>query len=73
MEWTEFLESVAIKYKLTPEQRETLIVRLNRGNDDKNNIQISTALDISEVQYLERSRVLMRGDRALNSNSRLKA
>ncbi|MBE9117333.1 tetratricopeptide repeat protein [Lusitaniella coriacea LEGE 07157] len=54
MEWIEFLDSVAIKHKLTPEQRETLKVRLDKRNDDKSNIQISNDLHISEALLKKR-------------------
>jgi len=54
MEWTEFLDSIAIKHKLTADQRATLIARLDRRNDDKNNIQISNDLKKSEVWLKKR-------------------
>lgn len=54
MEWVEFLDSIAIKHKLTADQSATLLARFDRRNDDKNNIQISTELNISEVLLKKR-------------------
>jgi hypothetical protein len=54
MEWVEFLDSVAVKHKLTADQRDTLIARLDRHNDNQTNIQIAIELDISEVLLKKR-------------------
>ena len=54
MEWKDFLASVATRYKLTPDQRATLVIRFDRQNDDKSNIQIANDLHISEVEIKKR-------------------
>nr|WP_199303050.1 FxSxx-COOH system tetratricopeptide repeat protein [Oscillatoria sp. FACHB-1406] len=53
MEWTEFLNSIGTKHKLTAEQCTVLIARLDRRNDNDKNSKIAASLDISQVQ-LER-------------------
>jgi tetratricopeptide (TPR) repeat protein len=54
MEWVDFLESIAIKHKLTDEQRDTLRKLFAGRNDKKSNIQISNELNISEAGLKKR-------------------
>lgn len=54
MEWVEFLDSVAVKHKLTADHRKTLTTRLDRCNDSKTNIKIANELNISEALLKKR-------------------
>jgi len=54
MEWTEFLEYIADAHCLSPEQRETFLIRLNDGNRDESEAKLASLLSIGEGAFKKR-------------------